>query len=131
MRTGILVLLALLAPQTAAAFGDLDCISIESCTNGGCAPASETFGLTFDWAAGAATVTYNDTGTTLPMTAPVTMQPDDADQMQTAVEYGDLEDADSSLLRVEATGSDILAYYAFKTPATVTLVAHCNRRQAA
>lgn len=131
MQPSILAVIALLVPLPAAAFGDLDCISVESCGNGGCGPAADPFGLTFDWAEGSATVTYAGADTTLPITSPISTQMDDADQMQTVVEYGDLAEADSSLLRVEATGGDILAYFSFKTPGTTTLVAQCNARQAA
>jgi len=131
MQPHALLLIALLAPQTAAAFGDLDCISIESCTNGDCAPASDPFALTFDWAVGEATVTFGGTATTLPLASPITTQTDDDDQMQTVVEYGVLTDEASSLLRVEATGNDILAYFSFQAPTSITIVAQCNRRQAA
>ncbi|MBT8411674.1 MAG: hypothetical protein KJP02_07755 [Octadecabacter sp.] len=131
MQPRAFLLIALLAPQTAAAFGDLDCISIESCTNGECAPASDPFALTFDWVVGAATVTFDGIATTLPLASPITTQTDEDDQMQTVVEYGVPADADSSLLRVEAAGNDILAYFSFQTPSPVTIVAQCNRRQAA
>ena len=131
MQPVALALIALLVPLPAAAFGDLDCISIESCTNGDCAAASDPFALTFDWAVGEATVTFGGNETTLPIASPVTTQTDDDDQMQTVVEYGVPNDEKSSLLRVEATGNDILAYFSFQTASKIMVVAQCNKRQAA
>ncbi len=131
MQPRAFLFVALLAPHSAAAFGDLDCISIESCSNSGCAPATVPFALSFDWSSGEATVLSAGVATTLPLTSPITTQTDGADQMQTVVEYGTMDSDLNHLLRVEATGNEIFAYWTFKDPLVTTVVAQCDRRQAA
>lgn len=66
MQPTALALIACLAPLPAAAFGDMDCIALESCTADACTPFSDLttdltlFSVSFDWGAQQANVTSND-----------------------------------------------------------------------
>ncbi|MCF2870261.1 hypothetical protein L0664_04205 [Octadecabacter sp. G9-8] len=126
MQPKSFLLIALLAPQTAAAFGDLDCITIESCENGGCGPRVEPFAVMFDWSDETATVEAVDVQDTLAWT----FTGESEDRLASVLEYGDLTETES-LLRIEASGLDITAYYTFKTPSVTTWVATCDVRKAA
>lgn len=126
MQHKVLTLLTLLAPLPAAAFGNLDCIAIESCGNGGCDPVSKPFAIDFDWWANAAIVTQDGTDHPLPWAQ--TGETDDG--LASTLEYGDTE-AISRFLRIEASGLDITAYYTFKDPSVTTWVGTCNVRKAA
>lgn len=124
VQNGALALVALLAPLPAAAFGDLDCITLEFCGNAGCGVETTPFALTFDWAADTAILSVSDTDYVLPWVAT-----DDTDNAST-LEYGDMDDI-NHLLRIEANGTDITAYYTFRNPLVTTWRATCDVRQAA
>lgn len=126
MQSKVLFLIAFLAPQTAAAFGDLDCIADESCGNGGCGPVIEPFAITFDWAAEEVTVEADGLQNILAWS--YTGQSEDSPA--SVMEYGDLTE-DRSLLRIEASGTDITAYYTFPKNGTTTWVGTCDVRRAA
>ena len=124
MQFKSLILLALSAPLPAAAFGNLDCIAIESCGNGGCGPTTDPFAVDFDWEGDAATVTFDDQSSVLPLGSR-------GENNTTVVfEYGSMEDT-KRLLRVETSGTDITAFYTFPHSGVTTWVGTCDVRQAA
>lgn len=126
MQPKVLTFLALLAPLPAVAFGDMDCIAIESCGNGGCGPTTELFSVTFNWGADSVTVEADGTAHDLPWVS----SGDSTNMLGTEIEYGDLNDT-NHLLRIIASGTDITAYYTFRTPLVTTWRATCDVRQAA
>ena len=126
MQFKALSLLASLAPLPAAAFGDLDCITISSCGNSGCMPETTPFGVTFDWANDSVMVTVEDNDHVLPWVA----TDETTDGLGSVIEYGDMEDT-NRLLRIEANGATITAYYTFRSPRVTTWEATCDLRQAA
>lgn len=126
MQIKALALLAILAPLPAAAFGDLDCITIESCGNGGCGPVTEPFAIDFNWADEQAVVTVGDMEHALPWAS----TGESEDSLASVLEYGNMDDT-NRLLRIEASGLDITAYYTFKDPAVTTWVGTCDVRTAA
>lgn len=122
----LLVIALLAAPHTAAAFGNLDCITVESCTDTGCTPQTIPFSITFEWANETAIVATNDAAHVLPFAS----SGDSETTLGSVIEYGDPATA-NRLLRIEASGTDITAYYTFQDDMTATWVATCNVRQAA
>ena len=130
MQFKAFLFIATLAPLPAAAFGDLDCITVETCGNGGCGPdvpeAAKFFAVTFNWGEDTVTVTARDTDTVLDWAT--TTETDDS--LASVLEYGDLANA-GHRLRIEAQGSDITALYTFSDVSTFTWVATCDVRQAA
>jgi hypothetical protein len=126
MQFKALLLMATLAPLPAAAFGNLDCITIEDCDTSGCVPGTRTFAIDFNWADQTATVTAPDINSQLPWLA--TGETDDG--VASVLEYGSSGDL-SHALRIEASGLDITAYYTFSDPSATTWVGTCDVRQAA
>lgn len=120
------LLIATLAPLPAAAFGDLDCITLQSCGNAGCQPETSPFAVTFDWAGDAVVVTVDDTDHRLDWVTTDGI----AGALGTRLEYGDMEDT-NRLLRIEATATEITAQYTFRAPLVTTWDATCDVRQAA
>jgi len=106
--------------------GDMDCIAIESCGIGGCGPTTELFSVTFNWGADSVTVEADGATHDLPWAS----SSDSEDSLASVLEYGNMEDTDR-LLRIEAQGDDILAFYTFKTASVTTLVGTCDVRKAA
>ena len=126
MQFKTLTLMALCAPLPATAFGDLDCITLQSCGNSGCMPETTPFGVTFNWADDSATVGVDGVDHTLPWVATDTT----TDGLGTVIEYGDMADI-NRLLRIEAVGTEITAHYTFRSPRVTTWEATCDLRQAA
>lgn len=126
MQPPTVALIALLAPLPATAFGNLDCISYESCGNGGCGPETQPFAIDFDWATDTAIVTQDEDTKILKWTS--TTQTDDG--LASVLEYGDLDTTDH-FLRIEANGQDITALFTVTDVSTVTWIGTCNVRQAA
>lgn len=126
MQFKALILIATLAPLPAAAFGNLDCITIETCAASVCGPETGAFAIDFDWADQSATVTAPDTNSQLPWLATGETE----DGVASVLEYGSSGDL-SHALRVEASGLDITAYYTFSDPSAITWVGTCDVRQTA
>lgn len=125
MQPQILALIVTLAPLPAAAFGDLDCITFETCGNGGCGPILESFASTFDWNGEAASVDASGDVTTLPLMTR------GEDACAVVLEYGDNIDAPAPTLRIESTNGAVVAYFTFAQSGWTTWVGDCNSRQAA
>jgi len=119
-----------LAPLPAVAFGDLDCITTQSCGNAGCTPETTPFAVTFHWADNTVTVTVDDIDHELPWISTDNSATAADDTLSTQLEYGDMEDI-NRLLRISASGTDITARYTFRSPLVTTWDATCNVRQAA
>jgi hypothetical protein len=126
LKNGTFALIALLAPLPAAAFGDLDCITIEFCGNAGCGVDATPFAVTFDWANNTAILTVDGTDHALPWVS----TDETGDALASVMEYGDMDDI-NHLLRIEARGTDITAYYTFRNPLVTTWRAVCDLRTAA
>ncbi|SLN19353.1 hypothetical protein [Pseudooctadecabacter jejudonensis] len=113
-----------LAAGPAAAFGNLDCITTQSCGAGGCLPVTTPFAVTFDWAADAVTVDVDGRTQSLPWSA--TGESDDG--LASILDYGDIDEG--AALRIAASGLDITALYSFREVGVVTWDATCNLRTA-
>lgn len=125
MQPSTLAFLALIAPLPATAASVLDCISIESCGNGGCGPETSAFTIFFD-ENDVATINVDDTAVSLSLR----MRGESHDPTLMAVsEFGDLG-VDNYLLRLETEASKITAYYTFENPLAETWVANCSQGSA-
>ena len=124
--SGALALAALLTPHTAAAFGNLDCITTQVCTNTGCVSATTPMSVTFNWALETVDVTANDVAHTLPWAS----TGESEDGLASILEYGNMDDV-NRMLRIAASGADISATYVFKDPSVTTWTATCDVRRAA
>lgn len=127
MRFTPFALIALFAPLPAAAFGNLDCITFQSCdVNSLCAAQTTPFAIDFDWANEQALVGLPDDTFALPWIA--TGQSDDG--LASVLEYATEGDA-TQALRIEASGMDIIAYLKITTLEKITWTALCDVRSAA
>lgn len=128
MQPHTLALIACLAPLPAAAFGDLDCISVETCVDGQCSATTDAFAVTFDWAGSAAIVDIGDTTVTYPLVAG---DEGSGDLPDTDLEFGDIAGGNPGLLVIAESPDDILAFFA-EGPAPITLrTGFCDVREAA
>jgi hypothetical protein len=111
--SGALTLAALLTPHTAAAFGNLDCITTQVCTNTGCTSATTPMSVTFNRAL---------------ETVGVIGESDDG--LASILEYGKMDEV-NRMLRIAASGAYISVTYIFKAPSVTTWTATCDVRRAA
>jgi hypothetical protein len=65
MQLKAVFLIALLAPHSAAAFGDLDCTTYVTCSQDSCMPLVTPFAVTFNWTDMTATLINNGIATVL------------------------------------------------------------------
>jgi hypothetical protein len=140
MQPTALALIACLAPLPAAAFGDMDCIALESCTADACTPFSDLttdltlFSVSFDWGAQQANVTSNDETMALPLIQRPrsTVSNGDAPIMETTALFGD---PSTGHLRIQgqdsASGQSLIALWTRSSASSATLRARCDLRTAA
>lgn len=132
MPSKALALILILAPLPAAAFGNLDCITLETCTGDTCQPAQtpDPFSITFDWPNETATVEARLDGAAATVTLPWAATSDDTETPGTVLDYGAPYE-NATALRLIADGADITALYTLDPAGVETWVGTCDVRRAA
>lgn len=123
MQSKALLILALIIPQTAAAFGDLDCISIEVCRDEICTPEVQVLSVSFYWPDQTATVIVGDAPFG-PLALYDQYQSDDTSELRYG---GDTDDSPAATITARAT--DISLVFSQGDPRTGYL-ATCTRKSA-
>lgn len=126
-----LALIAMLAPLPAAAFGDMDCISIDACYSEICVAQNDVFSITFDWQDATATVVIADETLTLPAS-------DAPDDTGTTLAYGAQSGAEPGLTVIAQSATRIVAYLTksagYETEGEDTMMSYsavCDLKEAA
>lgn len=117
----LLATLLAIAPSGAWAFGDLDCIGVETCTLEVCTPSLQVFAIAFTWPEDRADITLANTTTRLML---------DPDSLGAGEMIFTGTDAAARLVLSFANGRDIAMTYRPDGDAT-THTAICAHREAA
>jgi hypothetical protein len=123
MQSAFHLLIAPTAPHTAEAFGNMNCISIESCDNANCGPASDPPSITFDWTDNLTVLIAGEIEKYLPKVS----NANDAGGSRTVMG----NDVMNRLSRTEASKANVLAYFPVKNCTVTTLAVQYYTRQAA
>lgn len=121
-----LAILTTVAPLSAAAFGDMDCIAVETCTSETCEITSAPFAVTFDWTAGTVAVELDSEATIFQESALPEPSP-------TTLVYGDFFDNAPGLLLNAEDADSIIAYLTLSAepePGLIQYTGECSPRRA-
>ena len=129
MQFQAMFLIALIAPHSAAAFGDLDCTTYVTCNRSGCTSLVTPFAVTFNWTEMTATLTTNGIATILAHDLETAEPLDGAATQSMSLTFSNLNaTGPDKLLSFETATDKINALYTFSNSRGIdqTWTASCD-----